>query len=245
MPHRLDRVRVVEDRSSDIEPFDPSAREGTQVLGDFSQAERESLVPIRGALGYGLSRELFVGTNLLAVEGVHDLLYLQAMSGLLTADGKAGLDPRWTVVPLGGAHRLAALFALTGQTKDRNVACLMDMETDVNMNALLRQDRIVAYSDFCEVPRADIEDLFDAEFILSLASSALGEAARISIPKGQLRGRNQRIVELLSAHMGAAFSRLKLAQYFAERAPTLKPDISEAARLRFEKMFGILNSMVR
>jgi len=242
---RLDRVRVVEDRSSETESFDPAAREGTQVYADFTQADRESIVPLEGALEHDLSRELFPGGNLLVVEGVHDLLYLHTMSSLLAADGKAGLDPRWTVAPLGGSRRLAAFFALAGQTKDRNWACLLDLEADAEARALLRQDRIVAYSDFCEIPQADIEDLFDPEFYLSLVNSAFGEAAKISLSKGQLRGRSQRIVELVSAHLGSAFSRLKPAQYFAEQASALKADISEAARLRFEKMFGILNSVAK
>jgi len=242
---RLDRVRVIEDRSSEADPFDPATREGTQVYTDFTQADRESIVPLTGALGYGLSRELFPAGNLLVVEGVHDLLYLHTMSAHLAAEGKAGLDPRWTVMPLGGSHRLAALFALTGQAKDRNVACLLEVGAGTEARELVREERILAYSDFCETPGADIEDLFDPEFYLSLVSSAFGEAAKVSLSKGQLRGRSQRIVELVSAQLGSAFSRLKPAQYFAEQVSALKADISEAARLRFEKMFGILNSVVQ
>src|SRR5690606_28852315 len=132
---RFDRVRIVQDLGIDTdEPLDAEAG-GTRVLADLADASPDSLSPLEGALAHDLARSLFAAPNTLAVEGIGDLFYLEAMSALLTEKGRPGLSKQWTVTPAGGAGKLPAFAALASlrenidrggrqQREQRNIAVL-------------------------------------------------------------------------------------------------------------------------
>ncbi len=109
---RFDRVRIVQDLGIESdEPLEAEAG-GTRVLTDLAAASADSLSPLEGALGHDLARSIFASPNTLAVEGVADVLYLEAMSALLVEKGRPGLSELWTVTPAGGAGKLPAFAAL-------------------------------------------------------------------------------------------------------------------------------------
>ena len=78
----FERVRIVEDRSIDAGGELADDEKGTKVFKEVLEAGEGTLFPLQGALGYDIAQTLFVGPNSLIVEGVSDLLYLQAMSGV-------------------------------------------------------------------------------------------------------------------------------------------------------------------
>ena len=81
-----------------------------------------SLFPVQGALGYDIAQTLFVGPNCLIVEGVSDLLYLQAMSSVLEGQSRPGLDSRWTITPVGGSEKVPTFAALLGAQDGLTIA---------------------------------------------------------------------------------------------------------------------------
>ncbi len=226
-PHRLDRVRVVEDTSTETEEFSPASRDGTQVFSDATQARKESILPLEGALGYALSHDLFPNPKVLVVEGVPDLLYLHTMSQLLSESSRSGLDPRWTISPLGGSKNLGVLLALMGDNRDKKIACLLDQATDTE-SPLLRNKHIYSYTDFSENADAGIEDLFDPDFYVSLVNGAYSQALDRPLSRKHLAGRGRKIVEQIEEHWGSiireggiVFDRAKPGQYFAEHVSEL------------------------
>ena len=145
---------------------------GTTVLTDIFGASKDSLFPLQGALGYDLHQTLFVGPNSLVVEGVADLLYLQAMSALLEEEGRVGLDRRWTVTPVGGAAKVPTFVALLGAQSGMKIATLIDIQASdkqkidgLYKEKLLKKANVLTFADFTATAEADIEDMFGANFI--------------------------------------------------------------------------------
>jgi len=249
-PHQLDSVRVVEDTSTETEEFSLTSREGTQVFADATQTRKESILPLEGALGYALSHDLFPSPNVLGVKGIPDLIYLHTMSQLLSESGRSGLDPRWTVSPLGGSQNLGVFLALMGDNQDKRIVCLLDQDTDRG-SQLLRNKHIYSYADFSESAEAGVEDLFDPDFYVSLVNGAYSAALDRPLSKKHLAGRSRKIVEQIEEHWesnlregGILFDRARPGQYFAEHVSELKGEISNDTVLRFEKVFRVLNAVL-
>ena len=111
----LERVRTVEDRDG----------EGTRVSREFLDHSRDTRIPLQAAFGHELIRVLPAGPGTLLVRGPSDHVYLTAMSGHLEARGRSYLDPRWTIVPVGGLAGVSAFVGLLGTRS--NVAVMADV----------------------------------------------------------------------------------------------------------------------
>lgn len=111
----LERVRTVEDRDG----------EGTRVSREFLDHSRDTRIPLQAAFGHELIRVLPAGPGTLLVRGPSDHVYLTAMSGHLEAQGRSYLDPRWTIVPVGGLAGTSAYVGLLGTRS--NVAVMADV----------------------------------------------------------------------------------------------------------------------
>lgn len=124
-PQHFERVRIVQDKGIDTEAQLPRKEDGTKVFTDVLEAGPDSLFPLQAAMGYEIYQTLFIGPNSLVVEGSSDLLYIQTVSGVLQANGRVGLDSRWTITPVGGSGRVPTFVALLGSQK-LNIATLID-----------------------------------------------------------------------------------------------------------------------
>ena len=114
-PKRLDRVRMVEDRGDD----------GSRVSGALFDYSNGTRLPLEVALGQHLVRSLDAGSGDLLVNAPSDHIYLRAMSARLESLGRACLDPRWRIVPVGGLDGVSAFGALVGGGAQR-MAVLFD-----------------------------------------------------------------------------------------------------------------------
>lgn len=94
--HKFGRVRTVTD----------DRQRGTLVSSDILHADAETAFPLHAALGIELSQTLFVGPNVLLVEGPGDVLYLEVLSHALKGKGRVGLDDRLVITPAGGIAKL-------------------------------------------------------------------------------------------------------------------------------------------
>ena len=75
---KLNQVRTVVEKD-----------DGTHISESVQEKDPNTLFPLQAALGYDLAQNLFVSPKNLIVEGIADLIYLNMISNILQASGKA------------------------------------------------------------------------------------------------------------------------------------------------------------
>lgn len=255
-PGRFDRVRIVQDKSLEE---DEILREdqGTKVLTDVLEASEDSLFPLQGALGYEIHQTLFVGPNCLIVEGVSDLLYLQTMTELLEEQGRAGLSTKWTITPVGGAEKVPTFVALLGAQRGLKLATLIDIARssrqlveNLYARKLLQKKHVQTYGNFTGTVEADVEDMFDVGFYLSLVNAEFKAQLSRPIQERDLSSKAPRLHVRLEEYFttnplnGVVFNHYRPARYLAENLPALKTSIPAATLDRFEQAFKTLNALL-
>ncbi len=175
-PNRFSSIRIVEDRVSEEGPRRIS--DGTKVSEDVLALHPDTLFPLQGALGYEITQSLFVGKHVLLVEGPSDILYLQALSEILTRRGKTGLDSRWTLCPSGGIDKIMPFITLF-RGNELHVAVLSDRASSdkekvrrIHKSHLLQSGHFYTIADFLEKEEADIEDVFEVTLFLMIVNRA-------------------------------------------------------------------------
>ena len=93
----LDLVRIVEMTER---------KTGTKVHTRLAVDDPKSIYPLQAALGYDLAQSMFTHRKNLVVEGVTDLLYIEAMNSALKGQEGATLDDGVAVVPAGSASKV-------------------------------------------------------------------------------------------------------------------------------------------
>lgn len=202
----LDLVRIVEmlDRKT-----------GTKVHTRLAVDDPKSIYPLQAALGYDLAQSMFTHQKNLVVEGVTDLLYIEALNSAFAAEDGARLDKEVALVPAGSASKVV-YYSTILTSQDLTVAALLDSDTAGDKAAeqealwqLLSNKRILRTGDHITgVQRAEIEDLLRG----SLGLVARDECGWDSV--STITEQPQRpIIEILtSEHKGV--SKWKLARAF-------------------------------
>lgn len=231
---RLDRIRTVEDTDSD----------GTKVSRDVLSTSKDTRFPLQAALGYDLAQTLFLGPDNLIVEGPADYLYFQIVGGHLAAKGRTKLDPRWVIVPVGGADKIPTFIALLGA--QLNVAVVLDVAAggSQKISSLVEKkiiggDKLIPLTEIAKRPEADIEDLFEADFYLELLRlSGVGDFKESDLTtKG-------RILKRVEALIDKRFDHYQPARYFLEHQVDLLPKVSSETLDRFEALFARANGLL-
>ena len=257
-PTRLDRVRIVQDLGIDSEDELPREEDGTKVLRDVFEATDESLFPLHGALGFEIQQTLFVGPNVLVVEGVADLLYLSAMSDQLVRHERVGLSPAWVVTPVGGSSKVPTFVALLAPQQGMNVAVVVDVDRDnkdriddLYRKKLLRKANVRTYGQYVGQENADVEDMFSRAFYLKLVNGEFKGQLEKPVSTAALNAREPRTVKALEAYLedvpmkDGGFSHYRPARYFSERAGELWGRLPEETKSRFEQLFKDVNELLR
>lgn len=255
----FDRIRIVEDRSIDATSPLPIGQAGTKVFKDVLEAGESSLFPLQGALGYDIAQTLFIGPNCLIVEGVSDLLYLQAISGVLEEQNRVALDQRWTITPVGGAEKVPTFAALLGSQEGLKIATLIDFQKKDQQRIealftrrLLEKSHVLTFADFTGTGEADVEDMFDVSFYLKLVTGEYGSnLSKTPTVKG-LTSKHPRIIVRLNEFFdanptknGHPFNHYRPARYFHEHLSSLKKGIPASTLDRFEEAFVRLNGLLK
>lgn len=257
-PKRFDRVRIVQDVSAMSDHYESDEVEGTKVLSDVLDATEDSLFPLQGALGYEIHQSLFVGPYNLVVEGASDLLYLQTISGILSSKGRTGLDPRWTITPVGGAGKVPTYVALLGAQKGLTVVTLLDIQKkdrqvieDLYKRKLLKKQNVITFADFLDEDEGDIEDMFDEDFYLQLVNAEYSPHLTKPITMDELTSQSPRIIVKLDSYFSdnpmsnsTSFGHYRPARYFTENATKLEKKLSSKTIDRFESMFARVNALI-
>lgn len=234
-PGHLERVRMVEDRGKN---------DGSIVSSDVLSRDPDTLFPLQGALGYDLVQHLFVAEHNLVVEGTSDYTYLRVISDFLAAQpGRVCLDPRWSIVPVGGADSVPTFVALLGCHLKVTVVVDSRKEGHQRLNRLasegyLAKQRIILIGDSLQRKLGDIEDLFGPSEYLHLYNRAFGA----SLKESDLSGADP-IVSRIARHVSVdRFDHGRPADTFLRERDKFLPSLSDETLKRFEKLFGQINA---
>ncbi|HSX67371.1 AAA family ATPase [Nocardioides sp.] len=202
----LDLVRIVEmtDRQT-----------GTKVHTRLAVDDPKSIYPLQAALGYDLAQSLFSHQKNLVVEGVTDLLYVEALNTAFAEVGSDHLEDGVALVPAGSASKVV-YYSTVLTTQNLKVAALLDSDAAGDKAAeqealwqLLTSKRILRTGDHIgTVHRAEIEDLL-RETLARIAKSECGWDSTATIVAQPARP----IMEILQAEHPEA-SKWKLARAF-------------------------------
>ena len=230
----LERVRTVEDRE-DL---------GSHVSHAFFDHSADTRLPLQASLGRELIRSLPVSSNTLLVEGPSDHVFLTALSTHLEQRGRSCLDPRWTVVPVGGLSGVCAFAALL--RAGPNVAIIADLHgredaiTDSPMGReMMGQQGVIRLADIAGTEEADIEDLFAESFYVELVNRSNAAAVEAFEVQG-----DGRIVERIENATGAGFNRYLPARFLLEHADTYSERLDDPTLDRFETLFRKVNESI-
>ncbi|TAN03260.1 MAG: hypothetical protein EPN36_13355 [Rhodanobacteraceae bacterium] len=257
-PTKFERVRIVQDLGIDAKAPLPKDEDGTKALTNVFDATEDSLFPLQGALGYEIQQTLFIGPNSLVVEGPADMLFLRAISAQLEREGRAGLSEKWVITPVGGSGKVPAFVALLASQRDLNVATLLDIQSgdrasieDLYKKKLLKKKQVTTYGDFAGRDEADVEDMFDRDFYVSLVNAEFATQLKKPIDSKALNAKAPRVLRSIEAYLednpfrSGSFGHYRPARYFSENVAKLWADVSDATKDRFEAAFVHLNALLK
>ena len=233
---KLNEVRTVYDTQN--------PKIGSVVSDAVEEKDSDTLFPLQAALGYTIAQNLYVSPKNLLVEGISDLIYLNHFSAILKERRKTGLDDDVTIVPVGGADKIATFISLL-RGNELSTVCLLDTFTDqgaeVRLKRMVEQKiiadkKILYYHSVIEQPFADIEDLFNKEEYLNLYNGAFGASFQIS----NLDVDKPIMMQLKRLNNNKPFNHYSPANYMAKNIGMLT--FSEETLERFEKLFTLVNS---
>ena len=230
---------------------------GTKVGDRVLSADADTLFPLRAALGYDLTQSLFVGEHSLLVEGPSDLLFLRWASRQLVARDKDGLDPRWTVTPVGGIDKIGTFNALFSANA-LHVAVLTDLHTgdkrkveQLRNSGLLEAGHVFTADQFIEQTEADIEDLLGRGIYTALVNRCYKLKGPKRLPNSRPDDAPTLVLEEVKRHFQIVatevleFDHLSPAIYLLEHESEFAnfPGLEDVLG-RFEKLFHMVNSLL-
>lgn len=248
---RLHQVRVVEDQ----------LKVGTVISEHLSGSDPRTIFPLQAALGWTVAQNLFISERNLLVEGPSELIYLQAVSGLLEADGGGGLRDDVTIVPTGGLDKLATFVSLLG-ANGLKLAVLHDFNgsPDQKLESLVR-DKLLAAKSLFNVAQfrepdktgekrlpSDVEDLFSASLYLKYFNATFATQlggtviAESDLPPGdRIVYRLEQYIKSkgLTLRPSGGFNHYTVAAHFAGSPPKT---IDAQTKARFRALFVAINA---
>ncbi len=231
---------------------------GTRVGDRVLSSDPDTLFPLRAALSYDVAQAAFVAPRTLLVDQPSDVLYLKWFSRELQLQGRASLDPAWSLVPVGGLDKVAPFAALFGP-RDLRIAVLTDgilhdrrRLQGLWENGLLPFGRVLRPSFYVEHEDAQVEDLLGRRCYRELVHACYGLQQSPVLPEERADGAPLRVVGeveqrfALQPDWSPGFDRFAPASFLVENAATLRfslPDLP-AALANFEKLFRDLNRLL-
>ena len=183
-PFMIDSLKLNEIRTV----YDTQDKNIGSIVSDaLEEKDSTTLFPLQAALGYNIAQNLYISEKNLLVEGISDLAYLNYFSELLESKGKVGLKDGITIVPVGGADKIATFISLL-RGNELNIVCLLDTFTDQSAKArldkmivqnIIKDKKIVFYHSILNRQFADIEDMFSVAEYLSLFNGAFSKQVAI------------------------------------------------------------------
>ena len=220
--------------------------DGTHISESVQEKDPNTLFPLQAAIGYDLAQNLFISPKNLIVEGIADLVYLNLLSGILQTMGKAGLKNDVTIVPVGGADKVATFVSLL-RGNELDMVCLLDTFTDhaarqrlENLIAqnLIKDKKVLFYHDILKNTHADIEDLFLLSDYLQVYNAAMGKNFMLS----DFDANKPILPQLKKKNNGKDFNHYLPANYLAKNIATIT--LSDVTIENFVNLFAKINKLL-
>ena len=233
---KLNEVRTVYDTQN--------PKVGSVVSDAVEEKDSDTLFPLQAALGYTIAQNLYVSPKNLLVEGISDLVYLNHFSAILKENGREGLADDITIVPVGGADKIATFISLM-RGNELSTVCVLDTFTDQKAEAHLKRmieekiiadKKIIFYHTILNQDFADIEDLFSKEEYLRLYNGAFGKSIQIT----ELDAQKPIMLQLKRKNDNKPFNHYSPANHMAKNIGTIT--FSNETLDRFEKLFKLVNN---
>lgn len=233
---KLNEVRTVYDTQN--------PKIGSVVSDAVEEKDSDTLFPLQAALGYTIAQNLYVSPKNLLVEGISDLVYLNHFSAILKENGREGLADDITIVPVGGADKIATFISLM-RGNELSTVCVLDTFTDQKAEAHLKRmieekiiadKKIIFYHTILNQDFADIEDLFSKEEYLRLYNGAFGKSIQIT----ELDAQKPIMLQLKRKNDNKPFNHYSPANHMAKNIGTIT--FSNETLDRFEKLFKLVNN---
>lgn len=256
-PSNLSRARTVENIVVDSAgSTEDDLSEGTKVGDRVLSADRDTLLPLQAALGYGIAKSLAVAENTLLVDGPAEILYLQWFKRKLASMNRAALDDRWVITPSGGVENVAAFVSLmTGGPQKMAVVgsfpAGQDLEAGENPQTKLMKDgNVLTWDLYTKQPNSRIEDLIGREAYFELAVAAYrltkedtGSLGRLANPPVPLSDEVKSYLENLP-DFSRSFDPYRPAEYLIQQGMGFTVTGLNRGLDRFEELFKDLNSIL-
>lgn len=229
---KLHRVRTV------VEEID-----GTHVTECLQEKDPNTLFPLQVALGYTLAQNLFVSEKNLLVEGITDLIYINMLSNILNSMKRSGLKEDITIVPVGGADKVATFVSLM-RGNELKMTCLLDTFTEQSTKArldnlisqnIIKDKKVMFYHDIIKTNYADVEDLFSDNDYLLLYNGAFGKNIKFK----DVDSSKPIMGQLKKYNGGKNFNHYTPANYMAKNIQSLS--FTDETLNNFEKLFININ----
>lgn len=227
---------------------------GTKVGQKILSTNSDTLIPLRTALGFEITKSMTRGNGTLLVEGPAEALCLNWFSRRLNEQGRTGLPSDWSIIPCGGGERVGAFMGLFG-ANDGNVAVLLDIAagqrlTQMTDSNFMQGSRIFTVDKYIDVDKGSIEDMIGRETYFALVNMHYKPPRKYRLPV-KIDGESDRCVmdqvhEYFvgsSAHL-PKFDRFAVAEFLAENTKRCKRKLPNLASAfdRFEKLFADINA---
>jgi predicted ATP-dependent endonuclease of OLD family len=236
-PDELDIVRVVEMKSREA---------GTAVHTTLSSEDPAGMLPLQEALGYDLASSLFSQQRNLILEGITDYWYIEATSELFKAAGEPSVNDKIALVFANTAGKVV-YYATILHAHKLKVAALLDSDSagdqaaqQENLVHTLGNKNILRTKDYCDVGKAEIEDLLRA----TLVNIVKSEYGHDLLEKSEQQS-SRPIVELFSKEV-EGFSKYNLAKAYIRwtRNHTYE-DFNTNEIYQWEKLFKSINKSLK
>jgi hypothetical protein len=198
-----------------------------------------------------------VAPNNLLVEGPADLIYLNLASQVLQHENLIGLRDEWTIVPVGGADKVATFVSLLG-AQGLNLAVFMDVSSGdqqrfqtILKNKLMVKKNLLTVGAVLDRDEADIEDLFSVDAYLKLVSrSYSNELGGKAIAIADLKDASPRLVKRLESYFSdkginnGKFNHYKPAYDLMSNPNWHMELFDKGTKINFEKAIASLNGLL-
>lgn len=235
-PNHLERARIVEEKDRDA---------GTKITEDVFTTDPDTLFPLQGALGYDLVQHLFISKDNLILEGTSDFVYLTIISDFLKEKKRKYLDPKWSIVPVGGADLIPTFVALLGNHLDVTVVIDARKEGNQKLSNLaskgyLNGKRIITIGEIISVKLADIEDLFEINDYLKIYNKVFAKTHK----ETDLQGTDQIVTRIARLEGIDRFDHGNPADYFLRNKLDILAGLSETTLTNFENLIVRINKTI-
>lgn len=116
---------------------------------------------------------------------------------------------------------------------------------------LLKKKQVATYGDFVGRDEADVEDMFERDFYVNIVNAEFTKELKAPIDPAALNAKQPRTLRAVEAYLETnpfkfgSFGHYRPARYFSENVAALWPQMSEAAKDRFESAFKHLNALLK